>query len=363
MQLSKKIVTNFSPVTNLHESCMEESDGCECEYIFEVKKSCNNDLCYVSSSDMHVYTIDCGTLSISSKIRAHDAKITCIQPWQTENTVFMSSSEDQFIKIWDTRSGQSPRFSINTKNEVNSIAIGMNDHLLAASWENSIYFYDARSISSSGHTRILGQYADVHTDIVTQLDFSPQDQKLLVSSSEDGLVTIYNTATSAQEAAVVSILNTECPVRKFGFFGSGYEGLFVLSTVETASFWHYPSNQRIVNFPSIRDDFMVDYLIDCSYDTSTDELLIIAGRHDGNGCVLKANPEGLSKKFDLNEGHSTTLRCWSAVGSYWFTGGEDASVCAWTSIGSDIVDSQSEKSHSRNKHKEHSSKKIRFKPY
>lgn len=141
----------------------------------------------------------------------------------------------------------------------------------------------------------------------------------------------------------MSICNTESPVRQLGFFGSEQEGLFALSTVETASCWHFPSSQRIGQFPSIREDFGVDYLVDCWGSVSDPNGLFMAvGYHSGQVQVCSVDPSGLTPLWSLPAssdislgGHSDTVRCCEMINrapsgaGVLLTAGEDSTICMW----------------------------------
>eukprot|EP01034_Spumella_vulgaris_P023250 gene23250-29455_t len=274
----------------------------------------------------------------------------------------------------------------------------MSDSLLAAGCESSILFYDIRGgsvVQNKRHTK-LAEYSDVHSDLITQLKFNPSSPHLLTSASEDGLICVMDTGTSEAEDAVVSILNTECPTRRFGFFGENNENVFALSTVETASFWHFPSAQRLAHFPSIRETMEVEYLVDCVYEPSTDKLCVLAGDYSGNGVLAEVDPEGCREIARLSGGHVSTIRCCSvlrnsasssgsssnsslpSVGAL-FTGGEDSRVCSWTptasyhstsasqdsleSSGSAARSSGSSTMKEKKKKSKSSSDEMRYKPY
>lgn len=101
------------------------------------------------------------------------------------------------------------------------MAVGAGGHLLAASYETVLGFYDIRQLGAGP----LGEYADCHTDEITQIKFHPAaDSTTVMSGAEDGLICVYNTAVAANEEAIVSIFNTECPTRRIGYFGPGGEG-------------------------------------------------------------------------------------------------------------------------------------------
>lgn len=156
-----------------------------------------------------------------------------------------------------------------------------------------------------------------------------------MSAAEDGLMCVFDTSVSEGDEAVTSILNTECPIRRFGFFGESNEGIYTLSTVETASFWHYPSSQRISMFPELRETFQVDYLVDCMCLNDHNDIHLVAGKFNGGISLLKVNPAGLELSCSLENGHKAMVRsslCLNkgdASTSYIFTGAEDSSVCAW----------------------------------
>jgi hypothetical protein len=147
----------------------------------------------------------------------------------------------------------------------------------------------------------------------------------------------------SQEDAVVSICNTEAPVRQLGFFGSGQEGIYGISTVETVSCWHFPSSQRIGVFSSIREDFSADYVVDCwGGKTDSNELFMAIGTHSGQAQICSVDPSGLSPLWTLASssdsdprGHSDTIRCCKKIDNVLngadmlLTAGEDSKICMW----------------------------------
>ena len=149
------------------------------------------------------------------------------------------------------------------KYEVKALSVSFNDSLMAVGAQSSVLFYDLRSSLQSNmdiqlqnsncndsfkSSRPLGQYSNTHSDEITQLLFHPRQQQVLVSAGEDGLMSVFDTSRSSEEDAVMSILNNDCPIQKMGFFGHDSEGIYCLSTIETASLWHFPSAQRLLNF-------------------------------------------------------------------------------------------------------------------
>jgi WD40 repeat protein len=169
----------------------------------------------------------------------------------------------------------------------------------------------------------LGSYSDAHSNTITQLKFHPTQSALLASASEDWLVCTYDTSISSMEDAVVSTLNTESPINRFGFFGEQNDAIYALSTNETLSFWHHPSAQRVAYFNNIRESLGVDYLVDCFSNTSisgggggSNDIYLVAGGYSGGGVVAQMLPTGYNVVGRLEGGHNANIRCCSAA----FTG-------------------------------------------
>jgi WD40 repeat protein len=312
------------------------------DYIFDIEISCNNALVLASVSDMHVNIYDSSTFSTVGKVQVHEGKINCLESSTFDPNIFFTGSDDRSVKIWDMRSLPVPIGSNHMLDDVSGVSCGLDGWLMAAGCGTAINFYDLR-MNSSGGIRKLGEYSDIHTDMITQIKFHPLRSTILTSAAEDGLICIYDTSVAAEEEAVMSILNTECPVRRYGFFGDNLEGLYSLSTVETASIWHFNSAQRISDFPNIRETTGADYLVDCLYDPTSadrDALNLLVGKYDGLGYVVNVEPNDLvPTSVRLTGGHIATIRCakmfsrsTGGLSPLIITGGEDARLNVWESI-------------------------------
>jgi len=264
--------------------------------------------------------------------------------------LLLSASNDKNVFLWDLRVFTSPVSKILHSDEVLAVSSGM-DGLLAASCNSSIFFYDMRyltnnySLSSSSRSKrpcqSIAEYSDVHSDVITHLKFHPVHRNILHSASEDGLICTYDVKVSEAEDAVTSILNTECPIARFGFFGANQEGVYSISTVETMSCWHYPSAQRLSCFSTIREEFNLDYLVDCfpinNDDNNCSELYLLGGNSDGMGSIIKVDPTACTLINTIHHeeyGHKANIRCCSIQYNSCnqlcvVTGGEDARICRW----------------------------------
>lgn len=336
VELHKKIISSFD-----RKPVAEEGDNDDGVYVFDVDCFSDGSAVVTSMSDNCLAVYDAESLAQIRKLKGHSDMINGFHLSKTSSNSVYSVSNDHYVYGWDLRSsGEAPAMKIKLADEVTAISVGMNDSLLAAGYGSSICFYDIRGSSSfsdnwnNKKATKLGEYSDIHTDTVTQLKFSSVNSQILASGAEDGLISLFDTSAADGDEAVVSIFNTECPVRRIGFFGVEEDAMFCLSTTETASFWHCASAQRVGNFPNVREELGMDYLVDCMYDSGSDTLRLIAGDYNGESRIAIVGPNSLQVTEESPKGHSATIRCskyYTSSGGIerMITGGEDSRVCSW----------------------------------
>jgi WD40 repeat protein len=281
------------------------------EYIFDIKSSSVEDKLLLSASNYYLYLYN-PDLNLLRSHSAHSDTITSISFAKTAESIYYSSSLDKTVAIWDYRAPPVAQHRLKFNAEVNAMAVNPLDNLLLINENNEILFYDLRMIiSTDKKPKALGRYSDVHSDMVTQLYFSPGgDPNIFMSGAEDGLIGVYSLTAGASEDAVLNVLPTESPINRIGFHGPGYEGIYATSTIETATLWHYPSSQRLHAFNNIREQLGVDYLVDCIFDPTDSALYMGIGNHEGQMNFLHMSPESFQV---INQTplhcHSSTVRC------------------------------------------------------
>lgn len=315
---------------NLHFKSAGGSEGrgnTSNHFVTEVDANSDGSALFFSVSDDSVQLVDTSTNVVTSRFQAHASTITCVSCASQHPQQFVTAAYDRSVKLWDARAPeavQTFRFPV----EPLATTTLFGDTLLAASQENAIHFIDIRQQQK------VGIYDDCHTDTVTQLKRSPVQDGMLASAADDCLICCYDVTTAQQQDAVISILNTECPIARIGFFGNSYEGIYCLSGVETMNLWHYPSAQRINSFENIRNNdawpVSVDYLVDCIYTPESDMLKLYAGAHDGQMVECEVSPADVRPVKTMSSGHRSTVRCVASSNRRVYTGGEDARVCIWT---------------------------------
>eukprot|EP01039_Chlorochromonas_danica_P000204 gene204-218_t len=276
------------------------------EYILDIHGNLDGGKIVASSSDRLVRAYDSSTFALLGTYQGHKDTITSLACANQSPTIFFTSSADKCVAIWDQRVSDRPICRLRAQNEVQAIAVNKKDFLLAAACEEEIQFYDIRKIAATAGAPKLGVYSDLHSNLITHLLFSPKNDDLLISGGEDGLICLCNTSIGEAEEAVESVLNTDCAMRRVGCFGPDLEGLYCLSAIETASFWHHPSAQRIVQYNSLREEQSIDYLIDCFEEEG--KLRLLAGCFDGSLRLLNVEPHGCEALTSLEGGHKEMVR-------------------------------------------------------
>lgn len=319
---------------------LEPGNGKVSSYITNSVLSAMNQLSTlaVSSSSHKIYLFDASTMRQTYSIKPHGNTINCIKSSTQNDNIWYSGSSDRSIVCFDSRAANAV-FTQKFPVEVMSLALGLDDTLLAAAYGMNIDFYDIRNMSSlSSSTKSinkLGTYEDLHSDMITQIDFVPGHPSLLVTAAEDGLICIHDTSIADEDLMTVNTLSIDCPIRRFGFFGPQEGGLYCLSTVETLSLWHHSSSQRLLDLPQVRSQLQVDYLVDCCYDMSLDRLTVVSGLYSGVGSisVIRADTSPSVQPTTLctlQGGHTDVIRtfCRSKTGIC-YSGGEDGVLCQW----------------------------------
>jgi WD40 repeat protein len=269
--------------------------------------------------------------------------ITDLQSGSGPNMLIVSGMNGQ-VALYDVRQSSKPAltFVLPKSEAALSVSLGYDGALAAIGGAKAhVHFFDVR-----GGGVLLGSYRDSHTEEVTKVRFQSKLSPLLVSGSEDGLSCIFDTSQPSEDAALKSVLNVQTPLREVGFFGPSLEGVYCLTGSETMSVWHHDSAQRICDFgldlrtqlSQVSGGTPMEYLVNCYWDDSQEQLSLLAGNHSGDGGMFKVDAGSISIQHLLLGGHRGDIRSWCTLAPGTFaTVGEDARLCEWnTKVGSAV---------------------------
>lgn len=147
------------------------------------------------------------------------------------NQAFATAGRDGVVRLWDTRATQASQLVEPQPRAVSALAC--REHIVAVGTESakeglgdvSVLLFDARNPAAP-----LRNYAESHTDSITQLAFHPDQSNVLLSGSTDGLVSFFDVNQTDEEDALQQVLNPRSAVHCAGFLTA--DRAFVLTTDE-----------------------------------------------------------------------------------------------------------------------------------
>jgi WD40 repeat protein len=307
--------------------------GKRVEYVLDLQSNASSSIIAASSSDRQIRLYDPTNLVPIIIYHGHSGAITSITYSRSQNSILYSSSADKSVFLWDERASGKPACRLRFDDEVNALSVNNMDTTLAAAVGDDVIFYDIRKLATTGGAPKLSEYSELHSNLVTNLVFSPQHDGLLASGGEDGLICISDTTLADLDEALISVLNVDCQVRRMGYYGYDWEGIYCLSSIESASFFHHPSAQRMSQCLNVRESYGMDYLVDCFY--HGDVLYMMGGSYDGTGSIYQMESTGCTQVATLQTGHTEMIRCMYSMATsnssepILFTGGEDGQLLCW----------------------------------
>eukprot|EP00980_Cylindrotheca_fusiformis_P012373 scaffold3036_cov117-Cylindrotheca_fusiformis.AAC.12 len=341
---SRTIVTSFQPkataTSSLHLGGSYFEDG---DWVLCVAASRMWVGCALSNGEIQVY--DKQRMHIQQNYH-YDIPVTDIAVDHSNPNTVATSAPDGTITFFDIRM-RHPAIRMKLERpeeEALSLSLGFDGNIAAVgSNRGKIHFFDVRS------NRTLGTYKNTHTSDVTKVRFQalpPLGHTVtctptLLSASEDGLACVYDTTQSSEEAALQNVLSVQSPIREIGYFGPNSEAIYCLTGDETVKLYNVNSSachkdygQHLRSHLSKQvqtySGCSIDYLVDCYWDGSLQELLLLAGSANGEAGVFRVTEQGISLMHHLNGGHRGVVRGWAPLSTAVFvTAGEDARLCEW----------------------------------
>ena len=209
--------------------------GCEPDTYFYSLAPIGNSLATIGSDDT-LRIFDPNTLRSIASAQPRGSGLSCLQPFDSARTL-ATAGRDGTIRLWDTRAKQISQLSEPGGRPFSALACHAN--IIAAGTESnkeglgdvSVLLYDIRNPSVP-----LRDYAESHTDSITQLAFHPSDPHAVLSGSTDGLVSLFNGNEADEDEALQMVWNPRSAVHCSGFLSAGE--VYVFTTDE--QFLIYP---------------------------------------------------------------------------------------------------------------------------
>ncbi|KAJ5914999.1 hypothetical protein N7504_003882 [Penicillium tannophilum] len=341
-------------------------------YIYSLVPSAAGTFATISSDDS-LRVFDAANLDRVAVVspKAHDGGVTSLRSYAAgESQLLATGGREGRVKLWDVRAGKTvmevetmrnaPVLSIACNPETNTIVAGTE--LLSS--QAVVAFWDIRSPQTP---RL--QYVESHNDDVTELQYHPTRNNILLSGSTDGLVNIYDTTVTDEDDALVQVIN-HGSVHHAGFLSEST--IFALSHDEQFSI-HPATNPddpgqepEPVDFDDLREPLGVEYVVQVCMGGQGP--YIAAGNKIDKRLDLVPLVSSPSWKFDQDN-------LWRLPGAHGdevvrsvyldeqsqsvFTCGEDGFVRVWKPDGDD---SQAQAGSTKTSRKE-KKPKDRFRPY
>ncbi|KAF8624582.1 hypothetical protein AX15_005804 [Amanita polypyramis BW_CC] len=208
-----------------------------------------------------------------------------------------------------------------------------------------IHYWDPRKPSAP-----LRTHGSTHSDDITTLSFSSlTSEKIVLSGSSDGLVSLSNADEEDEDEAIIHVANWGCSISQAGWIpgpnGQGGASIWAASDMETFSTWTSELDPFLnvdIRQSSVHNHgqtWVTDYLITCLASTSSPNLGVFVGSNEGDAALLShpdltsANaPWVIHKRW--SNGHVGIVRAllWDEEHDVLITGGEDAKINVWSEL-------------------------------
>ncbi|KAF2730244.1 WD40 repeat-like protein [Polyplosphaeria fusca] len=315
----------------------------------------------VISSDDSLRLLDPATLDVvpDGVITKASESVTCLERGDDPSgNIVATAGRDGLVKLWDKRSKGNVLVVQSPSKLISSIVCNIPSNLIAAGIENPddgpgvspVYIWDQRNALTP---RL--EYVESHTDTITSLELHPSLPTLLLSSSTDGLVNIFDTSKPDEEDALFQVINHRSAIARAGFMFPTTD-VYCLGTSETVSFYALQSENEADEEPApkvfgdVREQLGCEYLAKMHW--IGDEPFVAAGKHSSSYLDLVPVQKDLSGgplqwEFDLEKsvrlvgahGEELVRDVFTDVhGHTTYTCGEDGCIRAWKLPGEEGMD-------------------------
>ncbi|KAL6706298.1 hypothetical protein ACN47E_005588 [Coniothyrium glycines] len=315
-------------------------------------------LAFISSDDSLRFVDAVSLKVVPHVVKSVNEKVTCLERANdVPSNVLATAGRDGFIRFWDKRSKEQAIQIESPHKLISSLVCDTQNNFIAAGIENPddgpgvspVYVWDQRNLAAP-----LREYVESHTDTVTSLQVHPSHPSLLLSSSTDGLINIFDTTQADEDDALYQVINHRSAIAHAGFVYPSTD-IYALGTDETVSFYALQSQKEEEEEPTpkafgdVREVLGCEYLVNAYW--SGAQPCIAAGKHSDKLLALvpltKDSESPLAYDFDLSKsiqftgahGEEIVRDLFTDVHSRTtFTCGEDGFIRAWKHADDESMD-------------------------
>lgn len=229
-------------------------------YLYSLARSGNVFSTIGSDDSLRLFTPD---LRLTQKFQPAHAGITCLANY---GPGFVTGGRDGLVKCWDVRAKQAGVEIAEPKGH-GIASVACHEHFIAAGTDSakeglgdvSVLIYDTRNASTP-----LRNYAESHTDTITQLAFNPDLPNVLLSGSTDGLVSVFDIEKQDEDDALMQVLNPRSAIHCCRFLRR--DEVYALTTDEQLSLFKigeatYPDGTSDIKMGDVREKLGCTYVI------------------------------------------------------------------------------------------------------
>ncbi|KAL1962535.1 hypothetical protein VTN77DRAFT_9410 [Rasamsonia byssochlamydoides] len=306
------------------------------------------------SSDDSLRVFDGQTLKLLSLAapKTHgQGGVTCLKEYRENSTgsahgLLATAGRDGAVRLWDVRAGHgSGNAAVEMKTAKNAPILSLACHgatntVVAGtelmSSQASVVFWDVRSPKEIRH-----QLVESHNDDVTELQFHPTRDNVLLSGSTDGLVNIYDTTVTDEDDALLQVIN-HGSIHRAGFlsekavYALSHDEVFSIHPITDPDSNNAEKDPSPIQFGDLRQPLKCEYVVQTL--ANNQGIFLAAGNATEKRLDLFPIISNPKWQFD----HSNIWRLPGAHGEEIvrtvyldeqsrtiFTGGEDGFVRAW----------------------------------
>ncbi|KAG8218297.1 WD40-repeat-containing domain protein [Butyriboletus roseoflavus] len=265
--------------------------------------------------------------------------------------MLLSSGKDGCVIAWDERSG-SASIKMESSGRLRPLLCcdASDDGLLVAAGTDLekedafVIYWDPRNPVAR-----LRSHGSTHSDDITAVHFlkskdTSNSNKVLLSTSSDGLVSTSNALEADEDEAVLHVGNWGCSISQGGWINNTHGTcIWAASDMETFSCWSNELDQLLavdIRSPSLHvhgRTWVTDYLVKAhSTRKAKNGLGVFVGSNEGDLALITSNDlSDAMAPWTIHSvwagGHSGIVRSlyWDEEHDVLVTGGEDSKIITW----------------------------------